>query len=497
MDDYIVNKRRKIQDQRIDGIRLISTIFKGEVFWFDGLTETPLPGFTQDAIIRLVNEHGGKVINTNSSEVTIIICTTRTHAQKLKEEKTKRRKNLFILKPNWIIDCIDSRRKVDTIADYFVVKTHDMFTKPASFEISVGNLLQVAAKASDGSVVTLSQVVVWRGVHVKDIIQEGTTHEDAVQLIGSENVFSCSMADVSSLVHEVRGLLGQVFDRVYFLRNDIFIGENTKTFINMQDIEMRIQKSLEGKGFETHLKESQVGSRFIDKSYDKYAAERTFGCVLQNQNDLEQIVNGLVMILLGRLNDLIDRTRAEPLWELSTRTSRTNTVSKVSSFVYSPKNPSSFVNSQEELTRILVGGSTKAPTKYSKINGVALRVSEQLRPAPVTLMTDLFKRTRKVVGAKSKIELGDEAGADDSIREIKESMVQYMDTATDVYEMTCKISEFIIGLIRSENLFKARYSYRLLNLELKNRNCDGEHLKRIRHEIQTQCRKTYGADLKI
>jgi DNA repair protein REV1 len=94
MDEYLINKRRKIQETN-GHIEQISSLFKGKSFYLNGY----LDGIGYGDFKALILKRGGIVYDYLSSKVTHIIASTMTNSKLIQIKKP-------IIKPDWVHDCI-------------------------------------------------------------------------------------------------------------------------------------------------------------------------------------------------------------------------------------------------------------------------------------------------------------------------------------------------------------------------------------------------------
>lgn len=113
MDDYLVNKRRKIQDSNVD-IEQISFLFKGKSFYLNGY----LNGVGYGDFKMLLLTRGGIVYDYLSSNVTHIIASSMTNSKLIQIRKP-------ILRPDWVHDCI-AQNKILSLHSYLLNQPNNM-----------------------------------------------------------------------------------------------------------------------------------------------------------------------------------------------------------------------------------------------------------------------------------------------------------------------------------------------------------------------------------
>lgn len=107
MDEYLVNKRRKIQENNAD-LEQISNLFKGKSFYLNGY----LDGVGYGDFKLLILQRGGMVYDYLSSKVTHIIASTMTNSKLIQIKKP-------IIRPDWIHDCI-AQNKILSFHSYLL-----------------------------------------------------------------------------------------------------------------------------------------------------------------------------------------------------------------------------------------------------------------------------------------------------------------------------------------------------------------------------------------
>jgi len=377
---YMAHKRQKLQDS-YSGRRNPSSVqlFTGDVFWIDGATGLEPPYMSQACIKELIIKHGGDYVDTDSKNVTIVICENLSGEKVRKEKQINRKKRKKFLVPRWVTDCVEAQEKLDWKA--YVIKElmpegKGFFARNVEleqqkqerlqnrefqvFRARITNFLQIVADATAIDVVVFNKVVLWVGHKLAEslpLLQEGISEIRAIKLLEKASKGRIRNANINSIRWLSKQFLKTVQERFSTMR---IVGQDEIIFkapaeTNMEllansferklvrncKVDVSLSPSKEQKFLEK-MKENEILSKKDDKYLEGPFIERKFGTGFESRKDFARAVEAMIMILSKRVarGELASQKLK---WRMHGSTGDGSRLFRSKSIIASPENLQEFV----------------------------------------------------------------------------------------------------------------------------------------------------------